>query len=263
MSTKLMTITGVLMIALLAVTGGGLARRGPGPLGRDAGLGLCVDVAEALGLTIDEYIKARREGKSIAELAEDQGLTVDELKAKLLEGPRAFVEEQLAAGRMSEAKAVYMLEVIEERVGLWLQDGGAGPFFGNWRGGGYARRMAVVGRGLARRGPGRFGRGVGMAVCIDIPEALGLTIDDYINARREGKSVAELAQDQGLTLDELKDKLLERPRAFIEEQLAAGRISEAKAAYMLEVMEERLNLFLQDGEAGPRRMYRGFGPRRR
>lgn len=262
MKKRLMSITGVVLIALLAVAGSGLARRGPGRLGGGMGMAVCLDVPEALGLTIDEYINARREGKSIAELAKAQGLTLDDLKEKLLEKQRAFLAGEAAAGRISEARAAYTLEVMEERLDLCLQDGGAAPFFGGPRRGANSpgRRMAPFRGGMARRGPGPFSGPTGMGVFRDIPEALGLTIEEYIDARREGKSIPELAEDRGWTLADLKAKLLERPRAFIEEQLAAGRISEAKAVYMLELIEERLDLRLQDRGAG-RPMFRGPGLR--
>ena len=127
MNKRLMAITGVLLIALLVLSGSVLARRGPGHPGRGMGMTVGEGIPEALGLSIDDYIKARREGKSISELAEAQGLTLDDLKAKLVEEQRTFVEEELAAGRISEAKAAYMLEVMEEQVDLCLQDGEAGP----------------------------------------------------------------------------------------------------------------------------------------
>ena len=247
MNKRLMAITGVLLIALLILSGSVLARRGPGHPGRGMGMTVGQGIPEALGLSIDDYIKARREGKSITELAEAQGLTLDALKAKLLDKERTFIEEGLAAGRFTEAKAAYMLEAMEERVDLCLQGGEAGPLFGGW--------------GRGQDGPGRGG--MGMAVGRGIPEALGLSIDDYVKARREGKSISELAEAQGLTLDDLKAKLVEEQRTLVEEELAAGRISEAKAAYMLEVMEEQVDLCLQDGEAGPlgRCPYWGAGPR--
>ncbi len=89
-------------------------------------------VAEALGVTEDELRTALQSGKTLAQIAEDEGIT----KADLIDKLVAAAEKQLAAdveaGRTTQAQADQLKQGLEERITEKVDRTGRG--FGHGRG---------------------------------------------------------------------------------------------------------------------------------
>lgn len=91
--------------------------------------------AETLGLTPEELFAELREGKSLAEIAEEQDLEVedvyDAVNEARAEAIPEFIEQAVEDGSLTQEQADWMLEGLEQ--GFF--PGGQG--FGRGRGGGY------------------------------------------------------------------------------------------------------------------------------
>ena len=91
--------------------------------------------AETLGLTPEELFAELREGKGLAEIAEEQGLEVedvyDAVSAARAEAIPEFIEQAVEDGSLTQEQADWMLEGLEQ--GFF--PGGQG--FGRGRGGGF------------------------------------------------------------------------------------------------------------------------------
>lgn len=118
--------------------------RGPGwgHEGMRAAMGVGLEVAaETLGLTEDEVREALRDGSTLADLAEAEGVTTQTLVDALV----AAAEERIAAavedGRLTQEQADERLADLADRVTSHVEDGGPGA------------------DGLGRQG---HGRGAGM-----------------------------------------------------------------------------------------------------
>jgi hypothetical protein len=123
-----------------------LPARGPGGLGgphHHAGILLELDVAaKELGLTAEELREQLHNGASLAEIAEEQGVEVDDLVGALVDA----AEESLAAavddGRIDQERADEIAAGLEERIRTFVEEGfparpddiGPGP----WGGHGFA-----------------------------------------------------------------------------------------------------------------------------
>jgi hypothetical protein len=94
--------------------------------------------ADALGLTPEELFAELRAGKSLAEIAEEQGVEVkavfDALSAARGEVMQQAVEQAVEDGRMSQEQADWMLKGLEQ--GFFPKGRGFG-FGRRWGGGGY------------------------------------------------------------------------------------------------------------------------------
>ncbi len=101
-------------------------------------------MAEALGVTAADLESARSDGKSMADLLDDSGLTRAELNDKLEAAYDKAVAGAVAAGVITQAQA----DALEEAGGM-----GCGGF----RGAGFGRGHGGFGR--AMMGRGGFGRG--------------------------------------------------------------------------------------------------------
>jgi len=91
----------------------------------------------------------------------------------------------------------------------------------------------------AGRGPGRGPGGGLLAEYNDIlhaklAEALGMSLSDFEAARAEGTPLAALAAEQGVSLEDLREVMLEARSEMIQEALADGVITQEQSDWMLQ-----------------------------
>ena len=100
-------------------------------------------VAEALGLTPEEFFAELRAGKTMEEIAEEQGVEVEEvhdaINAARVEAMRERIEQAVADGRISQEQADWLLEGLEQGFFPMIM----GQSFGSGHGmrGGFGRGM--------------------------------------------------------------------------------------------------------------------------
>ena len=86
--------------------------------------------AEYLGLSEDELHEQLRDGKSLAEVAEAEGKSVDGLKQAILAGAKSGLDEAVAAERLTQEQADAIYErlqgVIDDLVNGTLRGPGGG-----------------------------------------------------------------------------------------------------------------------------------------
>ncbi|MBI4883582.1 MAG: hypothetical protein HY826_05945 [Actinobacteria bacterium] len=116
-----------------------------GPHGRPGGKGLAV-VAETLGLTEDEVKEAISNGQTLAQLAEANGSSADELVAALLADIKTHIDEKVASGDLTQEEADARYAEAETRTAEFVNN----------------TKPPMPGQGGPRhRGPGQGGPGQG------------------------------------------------------------------------------------------------------
>jgi hypothetical protein len=116
---------------------------------------------------------------------------------------------------------------------------------------------APAGRlGLGRgRGLFGFGRGGDWTMFDTAAEALGLTPEEFFAELHSGKSVKEIAEEQGVEMETLKDALetarVEAMQEAIKQAVEDGKMTQEQADWLLEGLDQG---FIPRG--------RGFGPGR-
>lgn len=101
------------------------------------------------------------------------------------------------------------------------------------------------------RGHGQRGTGV-------IAETLGLEPTELRAALQSGQSLADIAADQGISIDDLVDAIVDQVEERVDGALESGRIDEEKAAEILADAEARAEAIIS-GEFEPGK--RGAGRR--
>jgi polyhydroxyalkanoate synthesis regulator phasin len=202
-------------LGLAAITG--VVVLGAGVLG---GIAQAQEPAEEEASWHDLYLEA---------LAEQLGVSVEELQTAQEEARNQVIDDAVASGRITEEQA--------ER----LRD----AEFGDIR------------RGFAMGLKHAIGN-----VFETAAEILGLTTDEVREGLADGKSLADLAEEQGVT--DLESQLVAELTADIEAKVADGSITQDQADRLLENLEERVSN-LVDHEGGKFRGrfgggMRGFGP---
>jgi len=116
-------------------------------------------VSELLGLTPEELCNLRQEGNSLAEIAAEQGVTLDELVAAIMAEKTAAVQARVDDGTLTPEQADLMIQQMAERTELAVNRTTTGPTELRM-GGGYRMSGEGAGIGLANRwGGGQNGKG--------------------------------------------------------------------------------------------------------
>lgn len=96
--------------------------------------------ADVLGMSQADLMEQLRDGNSLAEVAEDQGMSVEDFKTALLDQIQAKLDELVADGTITQEQADDIFQRIEENIDSIVNAEGCLGDFGGMR-----------------RGPGRFG----------------------------------------------------------------------------------------------------------
>lgn len=90
-----------------------------------------------------------------------------------------------------------------------------------------------------------------------VSELTGLDIADIRTQRSEGKSLLSIAEGQGISEQELTDKVVADRKAALEQLKADGKITEAQYQTCLSNMETRIKSNLERTATGPNGQGRG------
>ncbi len=219
------------MVAILAITVmlvlvSGTVALAAGPSGGRGGFGGdgTAAIAEKLGMTTDELHTALKAGKTIADLAEDEGVALADLKAAYDAARTSAlterIEQAVTDGELTRAQADWMLQGIKSGYGLG-KGGGRLPF----------------GRGLGSDdNPGLEAAA----------KTLGLTVDELKLQMWAGRTLADLAEKQGVELETVQSAISEARQAAMKEAIAQavkdGKITQAQADWILEGIDKGYGL---------------------
>jgi hypothetical protein len=149
-------------------------------------------------------------------LAEELGITLDELEDAYSAAALVLIDEAEADGRLSAEEADRARERVEE-------DG----FFPAFRSGFH--------HGFS------FGR---LAPFEGIAELLGLSSEELRSAMQDGQSLAEVAESAGVSLDALTAEVLANVRESLDEAVARGGLSQERADEIYERFESSIDDYL-------------------
>ena len=184
--------------------------------------------------TADED-KATRRDAALDTLAENLGISREQLDVALRQTGLDLVDQALADGRITEDEAARIREAIES---------GELPFF---FGGGHG----------FHRGPG-FCPGANLE---EIAEFLGVEREVIVGGLQDDESLAQIAEANGSSRDALVDFLVGKVEERVNEAVANERITQEQADEILANAEERINeLVDREGLPGPG-LRPGFDPR--
>ncbi|WP_409343069.1 hypothetical protein [Paenibacillus sp. MBLB4367] len=169
------------------------------------GKGASLDkAAEVLGLSVEDLKKELKADKSLADVAKEKGIAVDTLTAALIEERNAGIDKTVEAGKLTAEQAVTVKEKIAEQVKQAVEQKGLKGIEGDH------------GRGFGP-GPGKMGGALGIHAPLDkVAEIVGLSVDDLKKELEGGKSIADIAQEKGISKDQLIAKLQELTKPALE-----------------------------------------------
>jgi hypothetical protein len=112
--------------------------------------------ADALGISTDEFISLRSSGKTIAEIAAEKGLKIEDVVKKVLQSDADYLNQLVSKGQLTRERADEILKLKEQRL---LERANAAPGAGSCsgRGCGGAGQGCGAGRGNGSNCCGGFG----------------------------------------------------------------------------------------------------------
>jgi len=189
-------------------------RRGPHFAARGEAL------EEALGLSAEEIRDGLVEGKTLAELAEEQGVSAEDLTAALVAAATEHIDQAVADGELDADEAEERKAGLEERITDLIN------------------RTPPEGLGDGPGLRGRFGPPPGLEVA---EEVLGLSAEEIRDGLAEGKTLAELAEEQGVPVDELADALAAQAIERLDQAVEDGKLDADRAAEAKEHLDEMID----------------------
>ena len=192
-------------------------------------------VAELLGLSGEELRTELQAGKSIADVAAEQGVALEDIENALIAQLSDKLAEKVANGDLTQEEADARLEEAKTRISEHLTQ----PFDSDdFRG---------------RKGK-RGHRAMGQ-----VAELLGLSGEELRAELQAGKSVADVAAEQGVALEDIENALITQLSDKLAEKVANGDLTQEEADARLEEAKTRISEHLNqtfDGDGSGR-----FGPR--
>jgi len=180
-------------------------------------------LATALGMTPEELREALQSGKTIAQIAEEQGKSLDDVKDAMIAGFEKHLDEHVADGTLTREQADLRLEGFTSRLDQIVQK--AGPLRGGPGG---------------RDGHGRHGRGARF-MGESLAKALDMTVDELKTELMSGKTIAQIAEAQKVDIDDVKKALVADAKTHLAEEVASGKHTQAEADAKLAEFESRLD----------------------
>ncbi|WP_246011191.1 hypothetical protein [Brevibacillus nitrificans] len=170
------------------------------------------ELLSLLKLDADKLSEQLKADKSLAAVAEAQGVAVDDVVALLVKQQEEKVAEAVKAGKLTQEKADQLSEKASEQV------------------------KAMVESTHQDRGHGK-GMGFGFGKNEDLLALLKLDETKLAEELKAGKSLAEVAQAQGVSEDEVVALLVKQQKEKLAQEVEAGKLTQENADKRSEELE--------------------------
>jgi hypothetical protein len=229
-SRTTLAVTGA-AVALAAGAGGAFAAAGGGGGGPETGTDLGrpavaigfdgagpggppAAIASYLGLTEDELRAQLESGKTLAQIASAQGKSVSGLEDVIYADAKTHLDQAVANGKITADEEQTMLAELKSHLDEIVNN--AGPH--------------VTVKGV---GGGPFGEAAAAY--------LGLTPAELRAQLEGGKTLAQVAADQGKSVEGLKAAILAGAKTELDAAVVAGKITAAQEQKMLDELESHID----------------------
>jgi len=172
--------------------------------------------------------RQEKRGRFLERVAVNLGVDVAVLEQAIKDAKLAIVDEGLADGRITEDEATKARERISSAEGAGF-------------------------RRLKERHEKRQDRALKVrgAAIEQAAAALGITEDELRDQLRTGKSIADVAAERGVSLDDVKAQILDAAKTKLDRAVANGRIDQAKADAALQRLSDGLDELLTRKRGAP------------
>ena len=174
--------------------------------------------------------QAQRQGRPkldvLGKLAANLNISLDQLKSAIKATELQIVDELLADGTITQEQADKITEKINSSEGL-----GLGKLLG--------RRQHE-----GQQGQERFRKAARREIIQSAAGAIGIEPKDLVAELKDGKSIADVAAEHSVALDDVKAQITADATARLAELVAAGKLTQERADAMLQKLADNLDRIL-------------------
>lgn len=209
----------------------------PGKLWIVKGFGLQdnTELLTLLKLDAEKLQTELKAGKSLAELAEAQGVSTDDVIALLTEQREKQLAEAVTSGKLTQEQADKMKERLADDVKRMVEDKHDGKGMG---------KVLI--------------KGFGFHDNAELLSLLKLDAEKLQTELKAGKSLAEVAKAQGVSTDKVIALLTEQHEKQLAEAVTNGNLTQEQADKMKEHLAEGVTHMVENNHDG-KHFGRGFG----
>ncbi len=161
-------------------------------------------LAGKLSLTVEVLNSRLAAGETIADIASEKGMTVNEFRQMMVDARSEAVDLGLKNGTITQAQANWMKNRTDDGRGFGMG-----------------------------RGDGFFGEGLMHEEMITaLAGKLGLTVAELNTKLDAGTTIAQLASDKGMTVVEFRQMMVDARSAAVDLAVKNGTITQAQADWM-------------------------------
>lgn len=195
------------------------ARPGPGRHG--PGLEAA---AKVLNLSVEDLRNKLEAGKTLAEVAGDQGVEVQTLIDALVADASEHLDQAVADGKLTSDEASQRKADLPDRI------------------------TEMVNNDFPARGPGGPGERGGPPSLDAAAKVLNLSVDDLrTKLRADDQTLAQIAADQGVDVQAVIDALVADATADLDQAVADGKLTAEQAAERKANLTERITKMVNEG----------------
>ena len=165
-------------------------------------------ISQVLEIKPDELLPQLKEGKTIAQIAEEQGVPTSAVVDELLAPVKKGLDRAVADGKLSQEEAEQRLNQAEVRITEMVQKASPKDIVGH--------EVNKIRRQDKRAGQTRMLLG---QVC----QIVNLDHEELLAQLKEGKKIVEIAQEQGISRDELLKALTDRAQDRLDKAVSDGK----------------------------------------
>ncbi len=176
--------------------------------------------------------KQQRRENFLNHIAQNLGVTLEQLKAAIKNAELQVIDDLVQEGTLTPEQGQAAKDKINSGQGIAI-----GKILGQRRAKAGAR-LAAIRAGIVKSAAG----------------AIGIDPKDLVKELKGGKSIADVADEHGVSLDTVKSRITSDAKTKLDQAVVGGKIDQAKADELLKKFSDRLDDILNKkkgaGKAG-------------
>jgi len=200
--------------------------------------------ATVLGMSVDDLMAELKDGKSLADVAAAKGISQEKLTTDLLAQVKTQMDGLVSDGKLTQEQADNIYTQTESNIDQIVSDTSGFNF----------------GPGFGERGPHG-----GVQVMDAAATVLGMSVDDLMTELKDGKSLADVAEAKGISVEKLTTDLLAQVKTQLDGLVSDGKLTQEQADNIYTQTESNIDPIVSDtlglgGPCGPGGPRGGPGP---
>jgi len=188
-------------------------------------------ISQVLGMEASELVPQLREGKTVAEIAEEQGIPASLVVEELLIPVEQRLDRAVAGGRLSQEQAREKLSSAEVTISKMVHEGALKDIVGH-----------QVNKIVQKDKRARQTKLLLHQVC----QIVNLDHMGMLAELKEGNKIADIAEEQGISQNELLEELTQLAQDRLATAVSKGKLDAQKAEEIMQNIRDRLAQFVEN-----------------